>query len=279
MTLLYVMSILLKYRKVNDTIFLYQEVLYGIFIWYEKKEKKDTARDDYSQEDLSKRVEEIKREQEREIEETKRRAMETDAMISDSIKKMNAIANGPNAQSIRSSDLDYLDKILGRTQSSSTEQELIARHRGEISESEKIEKKEAIKHESETEELPVKDQPKYVADFSDDRLLLMTHSVSIVDSSPDFINQLYGILKEFGHYGYGTDCYPSFETSLDLANSLKSLRDSGANIDAVLLSQAEKNKRAKDVRNRQDPDYANELGQMLDDKATGKVESRDAKRL
>ena len=255
----------------------------GFLFGMKKKEKKDTARDDYSQEDLSKRVEEFKREQEREIEETKRRVKEADAMNRDSIKKMNAIANGPNAQSIRSSDLDYLDKILGRTQSSSTEQALIAtedkRLRGEIPESEKIEKKEAIKHESETEELPVKDQPKYVADFSDDRLLLMTHSVSIVDSSPDFINQLYGILKEFGHYGYGTDCYHSFETSLDLANSLKSLRDSGANIDAVLLSQAEKNKRAKDVRNRQDPDYANELGQMLDDKATGKVESRDAKRL
>lgn len=251
----------------------------GFLFGMKKKEKKDTARDDYSQEDLSKRVEEIKREQEREIEDVKRRAMETDAMISDSIKKMNAIANGPNAQSIRSSDLDYLDKILGRTQSSSTEQVLIARHMGEISESEKIEKKETIKHESETEELPVKDQPKYVADFSDDRLLLMTHAVSIVDSSPDFINQLYGILKEFGHYGYGTDCYPSFETSLDLANSLKSLRDSGANIDAVLLLQAEKNKRAKDVRKRQDPDYANELGQMLDDKATVKVESRDAKQL
>ena len=251
----------------------------GFLFGMKKKEKKDTVHDDYSQEVLSERVEEIKREQEREREDVKRRAMETDAMISDSIKKMNAIANGPNAQSIRSSDLDYLDKILGRTQSSSTEQVLIARHRGEISESEKIEKKEAIKHESETEELPVKDQPKYVADFSDDRLLLMTHAVSIVDSSPDFINQLYGILKEFGHYGYGTDCYPSFETSLDLANSLKSLRDSGANIDAVLLSQAEKNKRAKDVRRRQEPDYANELGQMLDDKATGKVESRDAKKL
>ena len=257
----------------------------GFLFGMKKKEKKDTARDDYSQEDLSKRVEEIKREQEREIEDVKRRAMETDAMISDSIKKMNAIANGPNAQSIRSSDLDYLDKILGRTQSSSTEQALIAtedkRLRGEISESEKIEKKEAIKHESETEELPVKEQPKYVADFSDDRLLLMTHAVSIVDSSPDFINQLYGILKEFGHYGYGTDCYPSIEGLCYSAIHLKSLRDSGANlyIDAALLSQAEKNKRAKDVRKRQDPDYANELGQMLDDKATGKVESRDAKKL
>ena len=204
-------------------------------------------------------------------------------MNRDSIKKMNAILNGPAAQTIRASEWDHLIEILKRNQSSSTEQALIAtedkRLRGEISESEKIEKKEAIKHESETEELPVKEQPKYVADFSDDRLLLMTHSVSIVDSSPDFINQLYGILKEFGNYGYGTDCYPSFETSLDLANSLKSLRDSGANIDAVLLSQAEKNKRAKDVRKRQDPDYANELGQMLDDKATGKVESRDTKQL
>ena len=251
----------------------------GFLFGMKKKEKKDTARDDYSQEDLSKRVEEIKREQEREIEETKRRVREADAMNRDSIKRMNAILNGPAAQTLRASEWDHLIEILGRTQSSSTEQVLIARHRGEISESEKIEKKEAIKHESETEELPVKDQPKYVADFSDDRLLLMTHAVSIVDSSPDFINQLYGILKEFGHYGYGTDCYPSFETSLDLANSLKSLRDSGANIDAVLLSQAEKNKRAKDVRRRQDPDYANELGQMLDDKATGKVESRDAKKL
>ena len=251
----------------------------GFLFGMKKKEKKDTARDDYSQEDLSKRVEEIKREQEREIEETKRRVREADAMNRDSIKRMNAILNGPAAQTLRASEWDHLIEIFGRTQSSSTEQVLIARHRGEISESEKIEKKEAIKHESETEELPVKDQPKYVADFSDDRLLLMTHAVSIVDSSPDFINQLYGILKEFGHYGYGTDCYPSFETSLDLANSLKSLRDSGANIDAVLLSQAEKNKRAKDVRRRQDPDYANELGQMLDDKATGKVESRDAKKL
>ena len=255
----------------------------GFLFGMKKKEKKDTARDDYSQEDLSKRVEEIKREQEREIEDVKRRAMETDAMISDSIKKMNAILNGPAAQTIRASEWDHLIEILKRNQSSSTEQALIAtedkRLRGEIPESEKIEKKEAIKHESETEELPVKDQPKYVADFSDDRLLLMTHAVSIVDSSPDFINQLYGILKEFGHYGYGTDCYPSLETSLDLANSLKSLRDSGANIDAVLLSQAEKNKRAKDVRRRQDPDYANELGQMLDDKATGNVESRDAKQL
>ena len=251
----------------------------GFLFGMKKKEKKDTVHDDYSQEVLSERVEEIKREQEREREDVKRRAMETDAMISDSIKKMNAIANGPNAQSIRSSDFDYLDKILGRTQSSSTEQVLIARHRGEISESEKIEKKEAIKHESETEELPVKDQPKYVADFSDDRLLLMTHAVSIVDSSPDFINQLYGILKEFGHYGYGTDCYPSPEDVLYSAINLRSLRDSGANIDAVLLSQAEKNKRAKDVRKRQDPDYANELGQMLDDKATGKVESRDTKQL
>ena len=39
-------------------------------------------------------------------------------MISDSIKKMNAIANGPDAQSIRSSDLDYLNKMLGKNQSS-----------------------------------------------------------------------------------------------------------------------------------------------------------------
>ena len=255
----------------------------GFLFDKKKKNKQDTARDDYSQEDLSKRVEEFKREQERELEETKRRVKEAAAVNRDSIKKMNAILNGPAAQTIRASEWDHLIEILKRNQSSSTEQALIAtedkRLRGEISESEKIEKKEAIKHESETEELPVKDQPKYVADFSDDRLLLMTHAVSIVDSSPDFINQLYGILKEFGHYGYGTDCYPSFETSLDLANSLKSLRDSGANIDVVLFSQAEKNKRAKDVRRRQDPDYANELGQMLDDKATGKVESRDAKKL
>ena len=257
----------------------------GFLFDKKKKNKQDTARDDYSQEDLSKRVEEIKREQEREIEETKRRVREADAMNRDSIKRMNAILNGPAAQTLRASEWDHLIEILGRNQSSSTEQALIAtedkRLRGEIPESEKIEKKEAIKYESETEELPVKEQPKpkYVPDFLDDILHMDTQAVSIVDSSPDFINQLYGTLKEFGHYGYGTDRYPSFETLLYIANSLKSLRDSGANIDAVLLSQAEKNKRAKDVRRRQDPDYANELGQMLDDKATGKVESRDAKKL
>ena len=211
--------------------------------------------------------------------------METDAMISDSIKKMNAILNGPAAQTLRASEWDHLIEILGRNQSSSTEQALIAtedkRLRGEIPESEKIEKKEAIKHESETEELHVKEQPKYVADFLDDRLFLAAQAASVVDNSPEFINQFYGTLKEFGHYGYGTDCYPSRETLLDIANGLKSLRDSvsGANIDVALLSQAEKNKRAKDVRKRQDADYANELGQMLDDKATGKVESRDAKKL
>ena len=253
----------------------------GFLFDKKKKNKQDTARDDYSQEDLSKRVEEIKREQEREIEDVKRRAMETDAMISDSIKKMNAILNGPAAQAIRASEWDHLIEILKRNQSSSTEQVLIARHRGEISESEKIEKKEAIKHESETEELPVKEQPKYVADFLDDKLFIGVQAVRGVDDSPEFANQLYGVLKEFGHYGYGTDCYPSIEGLRYSAINLKSLRDSGANlyIDAALLSQAEENKRAKDVRKRQDADYASELGQMLDDKATGKVESRDTKQL
>lgn len=255
----------------------------GFLFDKKKKNKQDTARDDYSQEDLSKRVEEIKREQEREIEETKRRVREADAMNRDRIKKMDAILNGPAAQTLRASEWDYLIEILGRNQSSSTEQALIAtedkRLRGEISESEKIEKKEAIKHESETEELHVKEQPKYVSDFLDDRLFFAAQAVSVVDNSPEFINQFYGTLKEFGHYGYGTDCYPSFETLLDIATDLKSLRDSGANIDVVLLSQAEKNKRAKDVRKRQDADYADELGQMLDDKATGKVESKDTKQL
>ena len=41
-------------------------------------------------------------------------------------------------------------------------------------------------------------------------------------------------------YGYWTNCYPSLETSLAIANNLKSLRDSGADIDMVLLLQAEK---------------------------------------
>ena len=255
----------------------------GFIFDKKKKNKQDTARDDYSQEDLSKRVEEFKREQEREIEETKRRVREADAMNRDNIKRMNDILNGPAAQTIRASEWDHLIEILKRNQSSSTEQALIAtedkRLRGEIPESEKIEKKEAIKHESETEELPVKEQPKYVADFLDDKLFIFVQAVSGVDDSPEFTNQLYGVLKEFGHYGYGTDCYPSPEDVLYSAINLRSLRDSGANIDAVLLSQAEKNKRAKDVRKRQDPDYANELGQMLDDKATGKVESRDTKQL
>ena len=76
----------------------------GFLFGMKKKEKKDTARDDYSQEDLSKRVEEFKREQEREIEETKRRVKEADAMNRDSIKKMNAILNGPAAQTIRASE-------------------------------------------------------------------------------------------------------------------------------------------------------------------------------
>ena len=257
----------------------------GFLFDKKKKNKQDTARDDYSQEDLSKRVEEFKREQEREIEETKRRVKEADAMNRDSIKKMNAILNGPAAQTIRASEWDHLIEILKRNQSSSTEQALIAtedkRLRGEIPESEKIEKKEAIKHESETEELPVKEQPKYVADFLDDKLFIGVQAVRGVDDSPEFANQLYGVLKEFGHYGYGTDCYPSIEGLCYSAINLKSLRDSGANlyIDAALLSQAEKNKRAKDVRKRQDADYASELGKMLDDKATGKVESRDTKQL
>ena len=228
----------------------------GFLFGKKKEDKKDTARDDYSQEELSRRVEEIKREQEREREEVKRRARETDAMISGSIKKMNAIANGPDAQSIRSSDLDYLNRMLGKNQSSSTEQALIA---------------------AETKKLHGKEQPKYVPDFSDDRLFLMAHGVSIVDNSPEFINQFYGILKEFGHYGYGTNRYPSLETSLAIANNLKSLRDSGADIDGVLLSQAEKNRREKDARKRQDATYANELGQMLDDRSTGKAESKDTK--
>ena len=225
------------------------------FLFNKKKEdKKDTARGDYSQEELSRKVEEIKRKQEREREEVKRGAREVDAMISDSIKKMNAIANGPDAQSIRSSDLDYLNKMLGRNQSSSTEQALIT---------------------AETKKLHDKEQPKYVPDFSDDRLFLMAHGVAIVDNSPEFINQFYGILKEFGHYGYGTNCYPSLETSLAIANNLKSLRDSGADIDMVLLLQAEKNKKEKETRKSQKADYNRELEQMLDDRSTGKVESKD----
>ena len=225
------------------------------FLFNKKKEdKKDTARGDYSQEELSGKVEEIKRKQEREREEVKRGAREVDAMISDSIKKMNAIANGPDAQSIRSSDLDYLNKMLGRNQSSSTEQALIA---------------------AETKKLHDKEQPKYVPDFSDDRLFLMAHGVAIVDNSPEFINQFYGILKEFGHYGYGTNCYPSLETSLAIANNLKSLRDSGADIDMVLLLQAEKNKKEKETRKSQKADYNRELEQMLDDRSTDKVESKD----
>ena len=225
------------------------------FLFNKKKEdKKDTARGDYSQEELSGKVEEIKRKQEREREEVKRGAREVDAMISDSIKKMNAIANGPDAQSIRLSDLDYLNKMLGRNQSSSTEQALIA---------------------AETKKLHDKEQPKYVPDFSDDRLFLMAHGVAIVDNSPEFINQFYGILKEFGHYGYGTNCYPSLETSLAIANNLKSLRDSGADIDMVLLLQAEKNKKEKETRKSQKADYNRELEQMLDDRSTGKVESKD----
>lgn len=225
------------------------------FLFNKKKEdKKDTARGDYSKEELSGKVEEIKRKQEREREEVKRGAREVDAMISDSIKKMNAIANGPDAQSIRLSDLDYLNKMLGRNQSSSTEQALIA---------------------AETKKLHDKEQPKYVPDFSDDRLFLMAHGVAIVDNSPEFINQFYGILKEFGHYGYGTNCYPSLETSLAIANNLKSLRDSGADIDMVLLLQAEKNKKEKETRKSQKADYNRELEQMLDDRSTGKVESKD----
>ena len=225
------------------------------FLFNKKKEdKKDTARGDYSQEELSRKVEEIKRKQEREREEVKRGAREVDAMIGDSIKKMNAIANGPDAQSIRLSDLDYLNKMLGRNQSSSTEQALIA---------------------AETKKLHDKEQPKYVPDFSDDRLFLMAHGVAIVDNSPEFINQFYGILKEFGHYGYGTNCYPSLETSLAIANNLKSLRDSGADIDMVLLLQAEKNKKEKETRKSQKADYNRELEQMLDDRSTGKVESKD----
>lgn len=226
----------------------------GFLFNKKKKDKKDTARDDYSQEELSRKVEEIKRKQEREREEVKRGAREVDAMISDSIKKMNAIANGPDAQSIRSSDLDYLNKMLGRNQSSSTEQALIA---------------------AETKKLHDKEQPKYVPDFSDDRLFLMAHGVAIVDNSPEFINQFYGILKEFGHYGYGTNCYPSLETSLAIANNLKSLRDSGADIDMVLLLQAEKNKKEKETRKSQKADYTRELEQMLDDRSTGKVENKD----
>lgn len=251
----------------------------GFLFGKKKEDKKDTARDDYSQEELSRRVEEIKREQEREREEVKRRARETDAMISGSIKMMNAIANGPDAQSIRSSDLDYLNRMLGKNQSSSTEQALIAAEgeklRSENSKPEKIEKREAIKHEAETEKLHGKEQPKYVPDFSDDRLFLMAHGVSIVDNSPEFINQFYGILKEFGHYGYGTNCYPSLETSLAIANNLKSLRDSGADIDMVLLLQAEKNKKEKETRKSQKADYNRKLEQMLDDRSTGKVESKD----
>lgn len=236
-------------------LFSYTRRYYMGFLFNKKKEdKKDTTRDDYSQEELSRKVEEIKRKQEREREEVKRGAREVDAMIGDSIKKMNAIANGSDAQSIRSSDVDYLNKILGRNQSSSTEQASIA---------------------AETKKLHDKEQPKYVPDFSDDRLFLMAHGVSIVDNSPDFINQFYGILKEFGHYGYGTNCYPSLETSLAIANNLKSLRDSGADIDMVLLLQAEKNKKEKETRNSQKADYTRELEQMLDDRSTGKVESKD----
>lgn len=52
----------------------------GFLFDKKKKNKQDTARDDYSQEDLSKRVEEFKREQERELEETKRRVKEAAAV-------------------------------------------------------------------------------------------------------------------------------------------------------------------------------------------------------
>lgn len=250
------------------------------FLFNKKKEdKKDTARDDYSQEELSRKAEEIKRKQELEREEVKRGAREVDAMISDSVKKMNAIANGPDAQSIRSSDVDYLNKILGKNQGDSDKQALIdaaaERLKMRLSEKEEIEKKKVVDREVEPEKTPKKEQPKYVPDFSDDRLFLMAHGVSIVDNSPEFINQFYGILKEFGHYGYGTNCYPSLETSLAIANNLKSLRDSGADIDMVLLLQAEKNKKEKETRKSQKADYNRELEQMLDDKSTGKVESKD----
>lgn len=249
----------------------------GILFGKKKETKKDNVRDDYSQEELSRRVEEIKREQERKREEVKRNARETDAMMSASIKKMDAIANGPEAQSIRSSDLDYLNKMLGRNQSSSDKQALIdaaaERLKMRLSEQEEVEKKSEVK----PEEIPKKEQPKYVSDFSDDRLFLMAHGVAIVDKSPEFINQFYGVLKEFGHYGYGTNRYPSFETALSIANNLKSMRDSGADIDGVLLLRAEKNKKERDTRKSQEVDYTNELGQMLDDKSTDKVESKDTK--
>lgn len=241
------------------------------------KKKEDKKND--GQDDLSRRVEEIKREQERKREEVKRRARETDAMMSGSIKRMNTIANGPDAQSIRSSDVDYLNKMLGKNQGGSDKQALIdaaaERLKMRLSEKEEVEKKKVVEREVKPEETPKKEQPKYVSDFSDDRLFLMAHGVAIVDKSPEFINQFYGILKEFGHYGYGTDRYPSLETALSIANNLKSLRDSGANIDGVLLLQAEKNKHEKETRKSQNADYTRELGQMLDDRSTGKVESKD----
>lgn len=250
----------------------------GLFDRFRKQSKQtNDVEDDFDE--VMRKAEEIKREQERKREEVERRARETDTMLSGSIKRMNTIANGPDAQSIRSSDVDYLNKILGKNQGDSDKQALIdaaaERLKMRLSEKEEIEKKKVVDREVEPEKTPKKEQPKYVPDFSDDRLFLMAHGVSIVDNSPEFINQFYGILKEFGHYGYGTNRYPSLETSLAIANNLKSLRDSGADIDMVLLLQAEKNKKEKETRKGQKADYTRELEQMLDDRSTGKVESKD----
>lgn len=250
----------------------------GLFDRFRKQSKQtNDVEDDFDE--VMRKAEEIKREQERKREEVERRARETDTMMSGSIKRMNTIANGPDAQSIRSSDVDYLNKILGKNQGDSDKQALIdaaaERLKTRLSEKEEIEKKKVVDREVEPEKTPKKEQPKYVPDFSDDRLFLMAHGVSIVDNSPEFINQFYGILKEFGHYGYGTNRYPSLETSLAIANNLKSLRDSGADIDMVLLLQAEKNKNEKETKKSQKADYTRELEQMLDDRSTGKVESKD----
>lgn len=250
----------------------------GLFDRFRKQSKQtNDVEDDFDE--VMRKAEEIKREQERKREEVERRARETDAMLSSSIKRMNTIANGPDAQSIRSSDVDYLNKILGKNQGDSDKQALIdaaaERLKMRLSEKEEIEKKKVVDREVEPEKTPKKEQAKYVPDFSDDRLFLMAHGVSIVDNSPEFINQFYGILKEFGHYGYGTNRYPSLETSLAIANNLKSLRDSGADIDMVLLLQAEKNKKEKETRKSKKADYTRELEQMLDDKSTGKVERKD----
>lgn len=98
----------------------------GLFDRFRKQSKQtNDVEDDYDFDEVMRRAEEIRKKQEQEQEEAKKRAKEVDAMMSNSIRQMNAIANGPDAQSLRRDDIEYLNELLYGKKSSPKEQETL----------------------------------------------------------------------------------------------------------------------------------------------------------